>query len=215
VFENHVIAIAHWLDGFHDWQIYIAIASITFLENIFPPFPGDVLTVFSGIYVRQGRIDFFPAYIWSVIGATAGYYSLFMIFRGFSHLLNRPFAIKLYPEAERQRVHILFGRYGGWLIAVNRFFSGVRSIIALVGAIAGFPRLTFLLLTVLSCAIYNYTLLLLGWAIGAKVHKIDQMLLHSRRVLETFGMVPIVLTVAVTIFIVFYFIRMHRKGKES
>ncbi|MCX7836211.1 MAG: DedA family protein [bacterium] len=213
--EKFVLEVAIWLDGIHSAWIYGAIFFICFIENIFFPFPGDVLLVFSAIYVQQGRIELFPAYLVSVTGAALGYFCFYGILRWSSTILDRPFFRKFFPIEEQLRVERLFNKHGNWLIAMNRFVTGIRSMVAVVAAIAKYNPIKFILFTTISSALYNIVLFFIGYLIGDSLKTIDQMVHEAARLLKIFGWFPVTLTTGVIIFITIYIYRMYRKKKAK
>ncbi|MDK9699318.1 MAG: DedA family protein [bacterium] len=213
--EQFLYHVALWLDGIHTWWIYAAIGSIAFIENIFFPFPGDVLLVFSAIYVRQGRLEFLPAYSWSILGGTLGYLCFFLILRSLVHLLERPAVKRFFPDSERLRVHAMFEKYGGWLILGNRFITGVRSMVALISAIADYPILPFIVLSSISTALYNLILFILGYSVGHSVQSIDEMIHGAQATIGRIGWIPVLITTIGLTFLTIYIYRVYKRTKES
>ena len=107
-----------------------------FIENIFPPLPGDTMLVFTayvfGLYFGLG--DFIWLYAFSVLGAVSGF--MLMVFLGkrfdrqFFVEKNWKFASSDFMiKAERYMDH-----YGAWMVLGNRIFFGMRPVIGLVRA---------------------------------------------------------------------------------
>lgn len=213
--EKLVLEVALWIDGIHSAWIYGAIFFICFIENILFPFPGDVLLIFTAIYVQQGRIDFIPAYLISILGASLGYFCFFLILRFFNKILDKPFFRKFFPIEERTRVERLFHKHGSWLIAINRFITGIRSMVALIAAVAKYNPLRFILLTTLSSALYNIVLFFIGYLIGGSLKTIDEMIQEASKMLKVFGWFPMLLTITVVTITIIYFYQIRKKKKAE
>ncbi len=92
--------------------IYVVIFSISFIENVFPPSPSDVVVVFGGALAALGRGNFFIALICGVAGSTLGFMVVYAVGRWFGTRIieagRLPFiSITLIHKAERW-----FAQYG-------------------------------------------------------------------------------------------------------
>lgn len=138
-----------------------------FVENIFPPLPGDTITAFGAFLVGINRLDFWATYTATTIGSLAGFVSLFFI----GGLLGRRFFIEkdlLWFKAEDIiRAEIWFKRYGYLLIAANRFMPGIRSIVSIVAGIARLRVLQVSIFAFLSCAVWNLIWIAVGYSLGS------------------------------------------------
>ncbi|MEN3027519.1 MAG: DedA family protein, partial [Chlorobiota bacterium] len=47
--------------------------AVTFLENVFPPSPSDVLLLFCGVLVGLGVVDFAALVLAATVGSVAGF----------------------------------------------------------------------------------------------------------------------------------------------
>ena len=69
----------HYLSELDPLWIYAAIALIAFIENIFPPFPSDVVVVAAGSLAGLGRVDFVIALLLATGGSTVGFIAMYKI----------------------------------------------------------------------------------------------------------------------------------------
>jgi len=149
-----------------DCLVYFSLALSAYLENIFPPVPGDTITAFGAFLVGTGRLNFLGVYLSTAFGSLMGFLSLFWI----GGYLGRRFFIekdyRFLKAKDILRAEAWFSRYGYFLIAMNRFFPGVRSAIALC---SGFSRLKagrVALLALVSCAVWNLIWIMVGHTLG-------------------------------------------------
>jgi membrane protein DedA with SNARE-associated domain len=59
-----------------------------------------------------------------------------------------------------------FRQYGYWIVLINRFLSGIRSIISLVAGLSKMNTLLVFLLALISCFVWNGALIGLGALLG-------------------------------------------------
>ena len=156
-----------FLDSLPDVLIYFILGVSAFIENVFPPVPGDTVTAFGAFLVGINRLDFLGVYIATTLGSLAGFISLFWI----GGLLGRRFFIEkdlLWFKAENIiRAEIWFKRYGYFLILINRFLPGIRSVISVVAGLTRLRQLQVLILALLSCATWNLIWIAVGYTLGA------------------------------------------------
>ena len=154
------------LNALPDALIYLLLGLSGFVENLFPPIPGDTITVFGAFLVGTGKLSFLGVYVATTAGSLLGFLALFWL----AGLLGRRFFIERdfrFLKAEQiMKAEAWFDKYGFLLIALNRFLPGVRSAVSIAAGLARFPLTVVGLLALLSCAVWNLIWILLGQTLG-------------------------------------------------
>lgn len=146
--------------------VYLSVGGIAFLENIFPPFPSDVIVVFAGSLAGIGAIDFWWALLLTTIGSTFGFMVMYKVGDWFGLKILETGKLKFIPRDSVHKVEGWFRKYGYVIIVANRFLSGTR---AVVSFFAGMSELKLPITTVLcfmSALVWNFLLLFAGQKLG-------------------------------------------------
>lgn len=157
------------------WVLVIAFLT-TFLENVFPPSPGDSVLVFMGTLIGIKSGSFVEILIAATAGSTLGFAAMYYLGKEFDHIIMDTNRFKFISRSALQKVEQWFARYGYWLIIGNRFLSGTRAVISFF---AGMSRLKFsvtIVLSAISSLIWNTILLGFGNAFGDNWQTIDKYL---------------------------------------
>jgi membrane protein DedA with SNARE-associated domain len=160
--------------------IYLLLGLSAFVENIFPPIPGDTITAFGALLVGIGGLSFFGVYFSTTLGSLLGFLFLFQI----GALLGRRFFIKknirFFNHKDILRAEKWFGKYGYLIIALNRFFPGIRSAIAVASGVLHLKKIWVGLLALLSCSVWNLIWISLGYGLGSNWDMIQVRLKELR-----------------------------------
>jgi len=148
------------------WWAYILLLISAYVENIFPPIPGDTVTLIGAFFVGTGKLSFWGVWLSTSLGSILGFMSLFLVaywleWQGIDRF--RPRWIK---KAHLKKVDTWFGRYGYWIILANRFLSGIRSVISIGAGLSKLNVWKVTLLAFLSGIIWNGLLIYAGAFIG-------------------------------------------------
>jgi len=153
-------------DTLPNFLLYFLLGLSAFVENIFPPIPGDTITAFGAFLVGARRLDFMGVYLSTTLGSLAGFMSLFWI----GNLLGRKFFIerdyRLFSAENIIQAEKWFRKYGYFLILLNRFFPGIRSIISLAGGISKLGTVRVALLALISAGAWNLIWIAIGYSLG-------------------------------------------------
>jgi membrane protein DedA with SNARE-associated domain len=156
----------HFLDTLPDSLIYFLLGLSAFLENVFPPAPGDTVTAFGAFLVGTNRLHFFSMFVATTLGSLAGFMFLFWI----GGLLGRRFFIQrdlwYFKAKDIIRAEEWFRRYGYFLVLMNRFFPGIRSVISIAGGISKLNAAKVALLALISCSVWNLIWISAGYTLG-------------------------------------------------
>ena len=71
--------IINYLQTLPDSFIYLALGLSAFVENLFPPIPGDTMIAFGAFLVGTGRLAFFGVYLSTTLGSLLGFMVLFWL----------------------------------------------------------------------------------------------------------------------------------------
>jgi membrane protein DedA with SNARE-associated domain len=118
--------------------LYLSIAVISAIENIFPPFPADAVVAFGSFLAARGTGDPYTSFMSAWLGNLAGAALTYYIGRRYG---SGPFLIRLerwVGKNAEARFMALYGRFGLPALFVSRFLPAVRS---LVPPLAGAMRL--------------------------------------------------------------------------
>lgn len=129
------------------------------IEYVFPPFPGDTVTLF-GAFLITARGWSFPAVFGTVLfGSAVGAMADFWLGRVLSR--RRVGGPRIEKLVER------FRRHGEAYLVINRFLPGVRALFFVAAGMAGMRPSRVLLWATVSAALWNLLLIAAGSAVGA------------------------------------------------
>lgn len=187
---------------------YAVILLFTWLENITPPIPGDMIVVFGGYVAATGSLNLPLLVAISTVGATAGFMCMYYLGRtaGLSVLQSR--YLRWIPQDPIDRTNRWMARWGLALIAINRFLAVARAVISLMAGITRLPATAVGLCAALSALVWTALLAVLGYFIGTEWERITAILSQYSRAVSA-----VVLTWVVwqTIKVV----RRHRQRKAT
>jgi membrane protein DedA with SNARE-associated domain len=154
------------LDTLPGFLIYLSLALSAFVENIFPPIPGDTITAFGAFLVGTGKLGFVGVYLSTTLGSLLGFLSLFWIggYLGRHFFLERDYPF--FRAKDILKAENWFLRYGYFLVALNRFLPGVRSVISLAAGISRLSTVWVAPMAFLSCAAWNLVWIIVGYNLG-------------------------------------------------
>ncbi len=147
------------LFAYGPFWIYIAIGVSSYIENIFPPFPGDFVTITGGALAAAGRLDvawvFFVAYAGGIGSAMTVYY--------LGRRFGRSFFIgknyKYFSANDIKNMEAWLNRRGTLLMLFNRFVVGARTVIMLAAGIGNYKAFRAFALISISFWLFNGLLL--------------------------------------------------------
>lgn len=164
--ETLVEHILRALTGMHDAWLYAFLFLSAVIENLFPPVPGDTITVFGAFLVGTGRLSFALVFIITTVGSATGFLLLYM----FGAFLEREFFIekdyRFFSAKSIIAAEEWFRKYGYYVVAANRFLPGVRSVISLASGISGLSPIKVFLYCNLSAAVWNFIWIYTGYTLG-------------------------------------------------
>ncbi len=179
------------------------------LEYLFPPFPGDTVTLFGAFLVTQYSwnlpLVFGVVLLGSALGAMADFYVGVWMGRRYQEgrFLRAP--------AIRRRVDQVTGafqRHGEAYIALNRFLPAVRAVFFIAAGMAGLRPARVLFYALLSAALWNTLILSAGYAVGSNWENV-------RRIFRTYSVVAWSVVGAALIFWLVRWLIQRRRGGDT
>jgi membrane-associated protein len=143
------------------------------LEALFPPFPGDSITLLGAFYAVHGELPLPAVFLAVTVGGLCGSAIAFAI----GARLGRA-AERRAPEGgllSRDRLHrfeAAYRRHGDLYILVNRFLPGVRGFFFVAAGMSGMRLPRVLALGAVSAAAWNSLLLAAGWLVGENLERL-------------------------------------------
>lgn len=181
---------------------WFALAGAATTEYVFPPFPGDFVTVLAAVLVTAAS--------WSALGVLSALMVGSMIGAALTFELGLRWGAGRKPPEEPavlDRLVARFRRHGAVYLVLNRFVPGVRSLFFVAAGLAGMRRGPVLLFAGISALLWNLALFGVGAAVGANLDALE-------RWVRTYTVASIaVLVAAITGWLVFSWWRRRRRAR--
>lgn len=166
-----------WVSSLPTAALYALVGVTAAIENVFPPFPSDVVIAFASFLIAQGasgtRLGVFSA-VW--LGNVGGAMLVYALGRRYgAERLERRLAG---AEADRRSAEFtkLLEKYGLPAIFVSRFVPGVR---AIVPGIAGALKLKVVPVTIMvgaASAIWYGLITVVAFRVGSNWEELKQVI---------------------------------------
>ncbi len=146
--------------------VYLALAFTAYIENIFPPFPSDVLVIGLGSLCAVGRVSFLPSLLVATVASTLGFLTMYKIGQWFGKRIIEGGRLRFLPLDQVHRVEAWFRRYGIAVVSANRFLAGTRAVVSFFVGMSELPLGLTAALSFVSSLCWNALLLFAGMELG-------------------------------------------------
>jgi membrane protein DedA with SNARE-associated domain len=187
--------------------IYVTLFVFALIENVFPPSPSDLVVVVGGSLVSIGVIDFIPTLILTSLGSIAGFMILFYFGGTVDRKVVHSGKYRYIPLDAVEKVESWFKRYGYYIILINRFLPGTRSVISFFAGMSNLNVKKTVMLASISALVWNSIIIYLGYIFGNNVTVVDKYL-------STYSNIAIGLTAVVVLFFIIKFVISKKKNKS-
>lgn len=164
--ENIINDIIAFLLPRNDLFLYLFLFASAVIENLFPPIPGDTITVLGAFLVGTGRLSYPLVYIATTAGSVTGFMALSFAGR----ILEREFFMKknyrFFSAKSIVSAETWFSRYGYFIVLANRFLPGIRSVISLVSGLARLDPVKIFFFSLISACVWNLIWIQTGFLLG-------------------------------------------------
>ena len=166
-------AVADWLIAFvsdQDNPIGLAVlASSALIEYVFPPFPGDTITLFGAVLITAYGWSFVAVFGAVMTGSVGGSMLAYLLgHRWQTRRTRRSRGTAPAPNQRRTLDQLVakFERHGAAYLVVNRFLPGVRALFFVAAGMARMRPRAVLFYSALSAALWNLGIIALGGVLG-------------------------------------------------
>lgn len=182
-----------WLQRTEGPLAYAVLGLAALIEYVFPPFPGDTVTL-TGIFLAVGAgYHVLWVYLALNVGAVLGGMGAYAVGRLVAtRRLTRPPRF-LRTQQLRQALNAAldrFQRHGAWYLALNRFLPALRAVFFVAAGMARLPAWKVALWGAVSACLWNGILLGLGWLLGDNYEQLESLV-------RTYSTVAIAVVLAV------------------
>jgi len=204
---SHITAFLDGVFRFGSIWVYLVVFLACFIENLFPPFPGDSFIVAAGGLVALQRLDFVPTMILVLAGGISSVMVLYYFGKGYGRKFFEKKDFKYFSTKDIAAMEIRLKKWGAFILVFSRFMVGIRAAVAVAAGIGRYPAtLMFFYSTV---SYFLFTVLLMFLAIGTVEH-LETIKTYSIRYNLIFWPITIVI-VAVYFFRKFLFFKKETK----
>ncbi|MCZ7601810.1 MAG: DedA family protein [Melioribacteraceae bacterium] len=156
--------------------VYLVLFFFSFIENVFPPSPSDVVVVVGASLIASTEISFLPILFITSIGSAMGFVLMYYVGKLFGEKLVRKGKIKFIHKDDIEKADKWFNKWGYKLILANRFLPGTRSVISFFSGVHELKIGTTFLYAAISAFAWNAVIIYIGMLVGNNVELIDYYL---------------------------------------
>jgi membrane protein DedA with SNARE-associated domain len=171
---------------------YLFIFLSNFLENVFPPYPGDTVTFMGGYLAGTGRLTLPLVFLCAGLGCLAGAMLLYFLGKGKGRKAFLKNGRWILDREHLEKVERWFKKYGEKVLVVSRFLTGVRSVVALAAGVGNVGVKKMTIYTSISIVLWNGIILFFALKVQRNWREILQMIqIYNKVVLAVVVLVGI------------------------
>jgi membrane protein DedA with SNARE-associated domain len=197
--------ILRFVDSLTPAAIYPTLFLSAFVETLFPPYPGDTVTVFCSF--AAARRELAPSIV--LLVSFLGSYGGGLVLWGLGHTWREDPPLKfigwLSGSGSLHHARELLRRYGIVIVVLSRFVPGVRSLIILAAGLAGMGLGRMLWAVAIAVAVWQSILVTGGYLVG----------MHWLKVVSVISRMGLWAAVAAALLIYIFWRRGRRNRTEN
>lgn len=160
---------------------YFGVAGLTFLENVFPPIPSELVIPLAGFVAARGDLRLVLVIVMGSLGSLAGAALWYFLGRRIGEKRLRAWVsrhgrwLTLSPK-DVDRSQQWFRRHGNAAVFLGRLMPGVRTFVSLPAGFSAMPFAPFLLYSALGTVIWTSALAAAGVVLQANFRLVGDYL---------------------------------------
>jgi membrane protein DedA with SNARE-associated domain len=159
-----------WITGVIGRLGYAGVAGLTFLENVFPPIPSELVIPLAGYVAAQGDMRLMLVIATASAGSVAGAAVWYWIGRRVGERRLRAWVDRhgkwlTLSGKDVDRAQLWFSRHGNAAVFVGRLMPGVRTLVSLPAGFARMRAFPFIVYSALGTIIWTAALAYAGVAL--------------------------------------------------
>lgn len=172
---------AEWVIEFIGRNGYWGVAALMLAENLFPPFPSELIMPFAGFQAARGELHWALVILTGSAGATVGALPWYYAGRKLgpervAELADRHGRWFTVSREEVERAERWFERHGPAALLVGRLIPAIRTVISLPAGVCRMPLARFCAWTLAGSALWCSVLTAAGYLLEAKYERISGVL---------------------------------------
>ena len=153
-----------WLTALPPAVLYLVLAVVAAIENVFPPIPADTVVAFGAFLAARGHATLAGAFLATLGGNIAGAMGMYAAGRRFG---AERLAQRLAAGGSSKRLQDFYGRYGAVALFVSRFLPGVRALVPPFAGALRLPAWRVLLILGTASGIWYGAITIIAYRVGA------------------------------------------------
>ena len=159
-----------WITGVIGRLGYLGVAALTFLENVFPPIPSELVIPLAGYVAAQGDLRLILVIATASAGSLAGAAVWYWIGRRVGERRLRAWVDRhgkwlTLSSKDMDRAQLWFHRHGNAAVFFGRLVPGVRTLVSLPAGFARMRVVPFMVYSALGTMIWTGALAYAGVAL--------------------------------------------------
>lgn len=177
-----------------------------FVENVFPPFPGDTVIFAAGFISGADSLSLPPLILVSVLGSIASILVVYLVGKRYGRALFEKGKLRFLQPEKLPRIEGWYRKYGNALLLASRFLPGTRFLIVLTAGIGRVPIVRMSVLSGISVLLWNSMVILSAYYLHSNWEKVYA-------VFRTYNRVVLILIALALLFYIVTRIRRRYKLK--
>jgi len=172
-----------WVSGLPTVWVYLVLAVLSCVENIFPPVPADVAVVFGAFLSRRGVTSAPLLGVLCWLANTASSVGMYHFARYHAAFFRDGRGRRLVPPGVMTALEEAYARWGVAAIFLSRFLPGVRAAVTPFAGVVGMSASRALVPAALASAIWYAFLVAAGHAVASNWEAVKVLVGDANRVL--------------------------------
>jgi len=141
------------------WILAVVVFSM-FVENIFPPYPGDAVIFAAGFISGSGKLSVYPVILLSIVASLSSIMLAYWIGRRYGRSVLENRKLRFLGKVDIPKLEGWLGRYGVGILIVSRFLAGARAMITVLAGVGGVSPARMAFYSGVSVVIWNNLVIL-------------------------------------------------------
>jgi membrane protein DedA with SNARE-associated domain len=186
-----------WLNSVPIGTLYVALAAVAAIENVFPPIPADTVVALGSFLAARGRGSVVAAFLATWIGNVGSAMVMYAVGRRYGAAKLKQRLLGEDAAGADARLGQMYGKYGVLALFASRFIPGVRALVPPFAGALHVPALPAGLAIASASAIWYGTVSYLGFTLGGNWQRVLHLITEYGRILAVIAAVFLLVGVVI------------------